>query len=120
MAERAGLLRTPELYLLPSGSLQAMASGTRERSSVAVTLDLVLILPPCEIVAVLAHEIAHIRHGDIGVLHLAATAASLTRIISTVGMLLLIVWYPFLLGTGIILSSVASVGWWSRRRSAIS
>ncbi|WP_157985793.1 zinc metalloprotease HtpX [Teichococcus vastitatis] len=104
LAGRAGLGRPPELYLLPGRMLQAMASGSGERSSVALTAGLLRSLPPREIAAVLAHEIAHIRHGDTGVMRVAAAAAALTRAMSLTGLLLLAFWYPILLGTGVSVS----------------
>ena len=79
LARRAGLEQRPILYLIPSPMLQAMAAGSRKAPSVAVTLGLVQVLPQRELPAVLAHEIAHIRHGDLLVLRLATAAVTLTH-----------------------------------------
>nr|WP_255574923.1 M48 family metalloprotease [Caldovatus aquaticus] len=101
LARRAGLPRAPALFLLPSPSLlQAMAAGDRARPSIALTYALLRALPPRELAAVLAHEIAHIRHGDVQVMRLAAAAASLTRLMGALGAALLLLWLPVLLAAG--------------------
>ena len=100
LARRAGLRRPPELYLIPSSILQAMAGGHRRAPAIAVTLGLLRTLPRRELTAVLAHEIAHICHGDVLVLRLAAAAATLTRGMASVGVLLLLAFLPALLATG--------------------
>jgi heat shock protein HtpX len=61
-----------------------------------VTAGLLRTLPRRELTAVLAHEIAHIRHGDVLVLRLAAAAATLTRTMASVGVLLLLFFLPAL------------------------
>lgn len=94
LARRAGLRRVPALYLIPSRMLQAIAAGGSDAPSIAVTAGLVSSLPPRELAAVLAHEMAHIRHGDVAVMRLAAAAASLTRMMATVGMVMLLLWLP--------------------------
>lgn len=100
LARRAGLPRAPALFLLPSSVLQAMAAGDRARPGIALTYALLRALPPRELAGVLAHEIAHIRHGDVRVMRLAAAAASLTRLMGTLGIVLLFLWFPVLLAAG--------------------
>lgn len=100
LARRAGLARAPALYLIPSRTLQALSSGgcggQGAPPSVAVTLGLVQALSPRELAAVLAHEVAHIRHGDVSVMRLAAAAATLTRAMAMLGLVLLLLWVPAL------------------------
>ncbi len=64
LARRAGLPRAPVLYLLPAPEPQAMAVGGRSDPALAVTPALLRQLGPRELAGVLAHEIAHLRHGD--------------------------------------------------------
>ncbi|WP_206533550.1 zinc metalloprotease HtpX [Mesorhizobium sp. M5C.F.Cr.IN.023.01.1.1] len=104
LARRAGLPRAPTLHLLPSPVLQAMAAGDREDPAIAVTSGLLQTLPPRELAAVLAHEIAHIRHGDIFIMRLAATAGAMTQVMSSVGLFLLFALLPVLWATGEFLS----------------
>ena len=99
LARRAGLSHPPRLYLIPSPILQAMAAGSREAPVIALTSGLLQALPRRELTAVLAHETAHIRHGDLLVLRLATTAASLTRGMAGIGALVLLVFLPVLWAT---------------------
>jgi heat shock protein HtpX len=107
LARRAALERSPKLFLIPAPVLQAMASGNREAPSIGVTSGLLQTLPARELAAVLAHEISHIRHGDMFVMRLAAGAGSMTRAMSTAGMFLLIAYFPVFWSTGVSLSPVA-------------
>ena len=109
LARRAALDRAPTLHLLPSRLPQAMSAGNREEPAVAVTLGLLQALSPRELAAVLAHEVAHIRHGDAFVMRLAASAGALTQTMSTAGILLLIVFLPVLMMTGEVFVSPLAV-----------
>jgi heat shock protein HtpX len=109
LARRAGLPRPPLLYLIPSPTLQAMAAGGREAPSVAVTSGLLRALPRRELAAVLAHEVAHIRHGDLLVLRLATAAATLTRGMTFLGALVLLAFLPTLWVTGAMPAPLAMV-----------
>jgi heat shock protein HtpX len=106
LARRAGLGRPPELYLIPSSILQAMAAGSRRAPAIAVTLGLLRTLPHRELMAVLAHEVAHIRHGDVLVLRLATAAATLTRGMAGLGVVLLLLFLPALWAIGSVPSPV--------------
>lgn len=58
--------QTPRLYLIHAPYMNAFASGWREENSlVAITSALAENLDEQELKAVLAHELSHIRHGDI-------------------------------------------------------
>jgi heat shock protein HtpX len=107
LSRRAGLERAPALFLIPTPVLQAMAAGSREAPSLAVTSGLLQTLSSRELAAVLAHEIAHIRHGDMFVMWLAAGAGAMTRAMSNAGVLLLIVYFPLLWSTDAALSPAA-------------
>ena len=99
LARRADLPHPPHLYLIPSPTLQAMAAGSREAPVIAVTSGLLRALSRRELAAVLAHEVAHIRHGDLLVLRLATAAATLTRGMAGLGALVLLVLLPMLWAT---------------------
>ncbi len=65
LAEKAGLPATPEVGIYESDEMNAFATGpTQRRSLVAVSTGLLAQMPPEEVRAVLAHEIAHIKNGD--------------------------------------------------------
>jgi heat shock protein HtpX len=109
LARRADLDGTPALFLIPTPVLQAMAAGGREAPSIGVTRGLLRTLPSGELAAVLAHEIAHIRHGDMFVMRVAAAAGSMTRAMSMAGTLLIILYFPVLWATGTTASPLAIV-----------
>jgi heat shock protein HtpX len=75
----------PKLYLIPDGLPRALAVGRGPRgASLAVSAGLVSACPPAELEAVLAHELAHVRHRDVvvqtAVVVLAAWLVELSRI----------------------------------------
>jgi heat shock protein HtpX len=75
----------PRLYLIDDGLPRAFAAGRGPGGSVvAVSAGLLSATSPAELEAVLAHELAHIRHRDVvvqtSVVVLAATLLELTRI----------------------------------------
>jgi heat shock protein HtpX len=84
LAARARVAK-PKLYLLDDGLPRAFAAGRGVRGSVlAVSTGLLSAATPAELEAVLAHELAHVRHRDVvvqtSVVVLAATFLELTRI----------------------------------------
>ncbi|HYD98879.1 MAG TPA: M48 family metalloprotease [Alphaproteobacteria bacterium] len=96
LARRAGLGFTPALYLIPSPRLQAVAVGHAPDTAIGITYGLLHTLSREESLAVLAHEIAHIRQRDLWLMTVAATASQLARLLSLVGMLLLVVFLVLL------------------------
>ena len=62
----AGLRYMPKIYIIEADYLNAFASGYSEKSAmIAVTRGLMQKLTREELQAVMAHELSHIRHGDI-------------------------------------------------------
>ena len=96
LAERAGI-PTPRLYYLPSRLINAFAVGRRRDAAIAVSDALLRRLTPAEVHAVLAHEVSHIRHGDMWVMGLADLFSRMTGTLSTIGQILLIINLPLLL-----------------------
>jgi len=84
LAAVAGVVK-PRLYLMEDGLPRALATGRGPRgSTVAVSAGLLTAASPAELEAVLAHELAHVRHRDVvvqtSVVVLAATLLELSRI----------------------------------------
>jgi heat shock protein HtpX len=84
LAALSGVMK-PRLYLMPDGLPRALAAGRGPRgSALAVSTGLLSAATPAELEAVLAHELAHIRHRDVvvqtSVVVLAATLLELSRI----------------------------------------
>ena len=71
LAWRARLERRPDLYIVPSMTLNAFSAGTTDRPVIALSEGLVRRLTLREIAGVVAHEMAHIRNGDLSVMALA-------------------------------------------------
>lgn len=57
LARRAGLSATPELYCVPSVTVNAFAEGIRRASAIAIADAMLRILSPREIARVVAHEV---------------------------------------------------------------
>lgn len=71
-------LPMPEVYAIPSQALNAFATGRDpEHAAVAITTGLRAKLTRDELQAVMAHELAHIRHYDIRLTMMVATLAGL-------------------------------------------
>lgn len=93
LAARAGLPQTPTVAILPdrgrprlpAPTMNALATGTPDDAVVAVTAGLLRGLTARQIVAVLAHEIAHVRAGDTRVMGVANALAQATQGMSMVG-----------------------------------
>jgi heat shock protein HtpX len=84
LAARAGVAK-PKLYLIQDGLPRAMAAGRGPRgSTVAISTGLLSVMSPAELEAVIAHELAHVRHRDVvvqtSVVVIAATLLELSRI----------------------------------------
>jgi len=84
LAVLAGVTK-PRLHLIPDGLPRALAAGRGPRgSALAVSTGLLSAATPAELEAVLAHELAHVRHRDVvvqtSVVVVAATLLELSRI----------------------------------------
>ena len=82
LSQRAELERRPQLYVIPSMTMNAFATGRRNRSAIAVTEGLLRRLSLREVAAVLAHEVAHVRNNDLWVMGLADMMSRFTQLLS--------------------------------------
>lgn len=105
LARAAQLERSPSLYLLPTRQANALAAGSRREPIIAVSDGLLRLLNRHEMKGVLAHEMSHLRHGDIRVMQLANLAARLTGSLSLFGQILLLLNLP------LVLFSEQSINW---------
>jgi heat shock protein HtpX len=97
IARRAELPAVPRLFYIPSPTMNAFTVGGRESSIITITAGLLSGLDLRECAGVLAHEISHIRHNDTWIMSLADMVSRLTRFMSTLGLLLLLVNLPLVL-----------------------
>lgn len=66
LVEVANIPFRPKLYIMEAPFMNAFASGWEEKNSlIALTTTLIANLSRDELKAVMAHELSHIRHGDI-------------------------------------------------------
>lgn len=94
LTHRAGM-PMPRLYLIPSMTPNAFATGRSPRhAAVAVTEGILKILDDEELEGVLAHELAHVRNRDTLTMTISATLAGV------IVMLARMAWWASLFGFG--------------------
>jgi len=97
LAARAGLKTTPQLYLEPREEINAYTVADREQSAIVFSNGLVRHLSPREIFGVLAHEIAHLKNGDIPLMLVSDQIRRLTSTMALAGQVLLVLYLPLVL-----------------------
>ncbi len=97
LARQAELPSQPVLFYVPTPIMNAFSVGRRNEAVIAVTDGLLRGLPPRELAAVLAHEMAHVRHNDMWIMSLADAVSRIVRGMSLVGQLLVLVNLPMLM-----------------------
>ena len=106
LTKRAGLEHTPKLYYVPSAMMNAFAVGQRDEAAIGVTDGLLRALNLRELTGVLAHEMSHIRNNDVWLMGIADLAGRVTRMMSLLGMGLLLFSVPMWLSGGSLVSFV--------------
>jgi heat shock protein HtpX len=82
LAQRGGLPK-PRIYLIPSRTPNAFATGRNpEHAVVAVTKGILRLLEPDELKGVLAHELGHVKNRDILIGSIAATLAGVVMMLA--------------------------------------
>jgi heat shock protein HtpX len=85
LTQKAGL-PMPKLYVIPTDSPNAFATGRNPRhASVAVTQGILQLLDDEELEGVLAHELGHVRNRDILTSSIAATLAGAITMAARMG-----------------------------------
>ncbi len=85
MTQRLGL-PMPKIYVIPSPSPNAFATGRNPKhASVAVTEGILQLLNDEELAGVLAHELGHVQNRDILTSSIAATLAGAITLIARMG-----------------------------------
>ncbi|MDX2303970.1 MAG: zinc metalloprotease HtpX [Microscillaceae bacterium] len=97
LASKAGLSKRPELYLIPSQSLNAFATGTKDQPLIGLTKSILQILSLREIRGVMAHEISHLKNHDTQVMLVAQILNRMTSNLSFLGKVLLLINLPLIL-----------------------
>jgi len=97
LTRRAGLEAVPKVYIIPSQMMNAFATGRRDDASIGLTTGLVNRLNTRELAAVLAHEMSHIRNGDLWIMGVADVLSRLTLFMSYFAIALVAVNLPLLM-----------------------
>lgn len=100
LARRSGLARVPPMLYIPRPELIALSTGWGRDGTIALSDGMLRVLPGRELAAVLAHEISHLRAGDLRLLRLAEAAGRLTRTLALFGLVLTALYLPTLQGMG--------------------
>jgi heat shock protein HtpX len=99
LSDRAELPAAPRVYVIPSMTLNAFATGTPQNAVIGVTEGMLRRLGINELAGVLAHEISHIRNNDLAVMGLADVLTRVTQALAYLAIVLALVNLPaFLLG----------------------
>jgi heat shock protein HtpX len=95
LVQKAGLSSMPDLYIVPSGTLNAFAVGDgHDNNAVAVTRGLLKTFSEREIKTILAHELGHIKHQDTKLLLLSDVMGRMASILFIVGLMSLFLYLP--------------------------
>ncbi|MBS0243293.1 MAG: M48 family metalloprotease [Proteobacteria bacterium] len=97
LADRAELSHHPQVYVIPSTTLNAFAAGTTRNAAIGVTEGLLRSLDLDEIAGVMAHEMSHIRNNDLKVMALADALTRFTQLLAYLAVLLALLNIPALL-----------------------
>lgn len=114
ISDRAALPRPPQLYWIPSQTLNAFAVGSRSNAAIAITDGLFRRLNERELAGVIAHEISHIRNNDLRLMTLADLFTRLTHTLSLVGLMMIFISLPLML------IGQASISFWGMLLLVIS
>ena len=88
LCRRAGLDRAPHLCWVGERFPVAFTIGGGEATTIALSEELVRGMTAREMRGILAHEIVHVRNGDIALMQLAMVVGQLTRTVSQIAFLL--------------------------------
>jgi heat shock protein HtpX len=88
LSQRAELAAVPEIYVIPSTTLNAFATGRPDKAVIGITDGLLRRLDTNELAGVLAHEISHVRNNDLAVMSLADVMTRFTQMLSYLALFL--------------------------------
>lgn len=89
LCRRADIGRTPALYTIGTRFPAAFTIGSGEAAAIVLSEGLLAEVTAREVRGILAHEIVHIRNGDIALMQLAMVAGQLARMLAQLAVLLL-------------------------------
>ncbi|WP_034640090.1 zinc metalloprotease HtpX [Desulfovibrio inopinatus] len=100
LARKAHLSPSPRVAYIPTDIANAFSVGSKGNAYIALSDGLLRSLNHRELRAVLAHELSHIVHNDMGVMAMADIISRVTSMVSLVGQFLLLLNLPLLVMGG--------------------
>ena len=97
LVKAAGLSERPALYAAPVGMPNAFTLSVDRGSAVVLTTGLLSQLNTRELAGVLAHELSHIKSGDLKLIGLADSFRRLTHTFAAVGVFSFLLMFPLML-----------------------
>ena len=88
LCRQAGLEHAPRLYGVDQRFPVAFTIAARDRAMIVFSESLLQAMTAREIRGVLAHEIVHLRNGDLALMQLAMVVGRLTRLLSQIAFML--------------------------------
>lgn len=79
LVQEAGLNKTPKFYLVPTNEINALTFGSKESPIICISQGAMGLLNHREMQGIIAHEIAHIKAGDIRLKQLLNVVNSFTN-----------------------------------------
>ena len=101
LAGKAGVPATPEAYVVPAEEMNAATMGKESQPIMAITAPMLDKLDKRRLRAILAHEVMHIAQHDLGFFRLVMMLQILTISVSRMGWLLLVLFWPIALASGV-------------------
>ena len=97
LARQAGLAQMPRVFAIDARQPNAVTVGTTDTPAIGITLGLLRGLNRRQLLSVLGHEMAHIRNNDIWLAAVASAARRLTALLTTFGLIGVVVALPAML-----------------------
>lgn len=101
LAREAELPEKPEIYAVPVDEMNAATMGSEAKPILAITTPMLDRLTERELRAIAAHEISHLAQRDLAFFKLVTMLQVLTISVSRIGWLLLILFWPIALASGV-------------------
>ena len=101
LTRKAGLPAKPEIYAVPVDEMNAATMGSESRPILAITTPMLDRLTERELRGIVAHEVSHLAQRDLAFFKLVTMLQVLTISVSRIGWLLLLLFWPIALASGV-------------------
>ena len=101
LSRDADLPSVPQAYAIPADEMNAATMGTESQPVMAITEPMLNTLDHAHLRAILAHEVMHVAQHDLRFFRLVMMLQVLTISVSRMGWLLLVLFWPLALTSGV-------------------